>query len=197
MSNLVPFVIERTSQGERSYDLFSRMLKDRVIFLNGPVHTEMAHSLVAQMLYLEADNPEKDIIMYINSPGGSVTAGLAIYDTMNFVKCDVSTVVMGQAASMGSFLAMSGAKGKRFILPNATTMIHQPLGGFQGQASDIEIHAKEILRLKQLLTEVYAKNTGQPMDVLERDMDRDRFMTAAEALEYGLADKIVANRNNS
>jgi ATP-dependent Clp protease, protease subunit len=194
MSNLVPFVIERTAQGERSYDLFSRMLKDRVIFLNGPIHTEMSHSIVAQLLYLEAENPELDVIMYINSPGGEVTAGLAILDTMNFIKCDVSTVVMGQAASMGSFLAMSGTNGKRYILPHATHLIHQPLGGYKGQASDIEIHAKEILRLKKMLTEVYSKNTGQPMELLERDMDRDNILDASACIQYGLADKIVEAR---
>ena len=192
--SLVPFVIERTANGERSYDLFSRLLRERIVFLNGPVHTEMAHTIVAQLLYLEADNPEQDITMYINSPGGEVTAGLAIYDTMNFVKSDVSTVVMGQAASMGSFLAAAGARGKRYILPSSTHLIHQPLGGFRGQASDIEIHAREVLRLKRELTEKYVRSTGRTYEELERDMDRDNIMPAAAAVEYGLADKVIENR---
>jgi len=170
------------------------MLKERIVFLNGPIHTEMAHSIVAQLLYLESDNPDRDITMYINSPGGAVTAGLAIYDTMNFVKCDVSTVAMGQVASMGSFLAAAGTKGKRFMLPHATHMIHQPLGGFQGQASDIEIHAREIIRIKTLLTDIYHRNTGQDLEVLDHDMDRDNFMTAEQSIEYGLADEVVSRR---
>lgn len=191
---LIPYVIERTSHGERSYDLFSRMLRDRIVFLNGGVSTEMSHAIIAQLLFLEAENPEQDITMYINSPGGLVTAGLAIYDTMQFIKPAVSTVVMGQAASMGSFLAMSGEKGKRYILPNASHLIHQPLGGAQGQASDIEIQAKEILRLKKLLTDVYAKNTGQSLDILAKDMDRDRIMDANACVEYGLADHVITAR---
>jgi ATP-dependent Clp protease protease subunit len=191
---LIPYVIERTSHGERSYDLFSRMLRDRIVFLNGGISTETSHAIIAQLLFLEAENPEQDITMYINSPGGLVTAGLAIYDTMQFIKPAVSTVVMGQAASMGSFLAMSGEKGKRYILPNASHLIHQPLGGAQGQASDIEIQAREILRLKKLLTDIYALNTGQPLDILEKDMDRDNIIDAASCVDYGLADHIISKR---
>ena len=195
--NLVPIVVEQTARGERSYDVFSRMLKDRIIFLNGPIRTEMSHSIVAQLLLLEAEDPEKDIVMYINSPGGEVTAGLAILDTMRFIKPDVVTVVMGQAASMGSLLASSGTKGKRYLLPNARHLIHQPLGGASGQASDIEIHAKEIIRLKRELTEIYVGNTGKLYETLERDMDRDNIMSAAEAVAYGLADKVITNRLDS
>lgn len=195
--NLVPIVVEQTARGERSYDVFSRMLKDRIIFLNGPIRTEMSHSIVAQLLLLEAEDPEKDIVMYINSPGGEVTAGLAILDTMRFIKPDVVTVVMGQAASMGSLLASSGTKGKRYLLPNARHLIHQPLGGASGQASDIEIHAKEIIRLKRELTEIYVGNTGKPYETLERDMDRDNIMTSAESVAYGLADKVIASRLDS
>lgn len=194
--NLVPIVVEQTARGERSYDVFSRMLKDRIVFLNGPVRTEMSHSIVAQLLLLEAEDPEKDIVMYINSPGGEVTAGLAILDTMRFIKPDVVTVVMGQAASMGSLLASSGTKGKRYILPNARHLIHQPLGGASGQASDIEIHAKEIIRLKKELTQIYVENTGKAYKTLDRDMDRDNIMSAAEAVEYGLADRVIKDRND-
>jgi len=194
MTTLIPIVVEQTARGERSYDIFSRMLKDRIVFLNGPVRTEMSHLIVAQLLLLEAEDPERDIVMYINSPGGEVTAGLAILDTMRFIKPDVVTVVMGQAASMGSLLASSGTKGKRYLLPNARHLIHQPLGGASGQASDIEIHAKEIIRLKRELTEIYVGNTGKTFETLERDMDRDNIMTAAESVAYGLADKIITNR---
>lgn len=192
---LIPYVIEKTANGERSYDIFSRMLKERVIFLNGEIRTEMSHAIVAQLLFLEAEDPDRDVTIYVNSPGGEVTAGLAILDTMNYLKCDVATVVMGQAASMGSLLASSGTKGKRFILPNATHMAHQPLGGFRGQASDIEIHAKEVIRLKKLLTEIYVKNTGRSYEQLERDMDRDNFLSAEQSLVFGLADKIISNRS--
>lgn len=191
---LIPYVIEKTGAGERSYDIFSRMLRERVIFLNGEIRTEMSHAIVAQLLFLEAEDPDRDVVLYVNSPGGEVTAGLAILDTMNYIKCDVSTVVMGQAASMGSLLASSGAKGKRFMLPNATHMVHQPLGGFRGQASDIEIHAKEVIRLKKRLTEIYVANTARPYEQLERDMDRDNFLTAEQSIEFGLVDKIIANR---
>lgn len=178
---LVPMVVEQTSRGERSYDIFSRLLKERVIFLVGQVEDHMANLIVAQMLFLESENPDKDIHLYINSPGGSVTAGMAIYDTMRFIKPDVSTMCLGQAASMGSFLLAAGAKGKRFALPNSRVMIHQPLGGFQGQASDFEIHAKEILHIKDKLNRALAENTGQPLDVIENDTDRDNFMSAERA----------------
>jgi ATP-dependent Clp protease, protease subunit len=191
---LIPYVIEKTGAGERSYDIFSRMLRERVIFLNGEIRTEMSHAIVAQLLFLEAEDPDRDVVLYVNSPGGEVTAGLAILDTMNYIKCDVSTVVMGQAASMGSLLASSGAKGKRFMLPNATHMVHQPLGGFRGQASDIEIHAKEVIRLKKRLTEIYVANTDRPYEQLERDMDRDNFLTAEQSIEFGLVDKIITDR---
>lgn len=195
-NTLIPFVIERTGQSERSYDLFSRLLKDRVIFLNGPVSTEMSHVIVAQMLHLESEDPEKDIFLYINSPGGEVTAGLAIYDTMQFIKPDVNTYVMGQACSMGSFLAQAGTPGKRFMLPNARHMIHQPSGGAKGMASDIEISYKEIMYIKKRLTElyVYHNSQGKTYEEFERDMDRDTFMSAEEALEYGLCDHIVSKR---
>lgn len=191
---LVPMVVERTSRGERSYDIFSRLLKERVIFLTGPVQDQMANLIVAQLLFLEAENPEKDIHLYINSPGGSVTAGMAIYDTMRFIKPDVSTICIGQAASMGAFLLSAGTKGKRLSLPNARVMIHQPLGGFQGQASDFEIHAKEILFIKDRLNRALAEHTGQPLEVIEQDTDRDNFMTASRAVEYGLIDKVIENR---
>lgn len=195
-NTLIPFVIERTGQSERSYDLFSRLLKDRVIFLNGPVSTEMSHVIVAQMLHLESEDPEKDIFLYINSPGGEVTAGLAIYDTMQFIKPDVNTYVMGQACSMGSFLAQAGTPGKRFMLPNARHMIHQPSGGAKGMASDIEISYKEIMYIKKRLTElyVYHNSKGKTYEEFERDMDRDTFMSAEEALDYGLCDHIVSKR---
>lgn len=193
-SALVPMVVEQTSRGERAYDIFSRLLKERVIFLVGPVEDQMANLIVAQLLFLEAENPEKDIHLYINSPGGSVTAGMAIYDTMRFIKPDVSTMCMGQAASMGAFLLAAGAKGKRYALPNSRVMIHQPLGGFQGQASDFEIHAKEILHVKDKLNKALAESTGQPLDVIENDTDRDNFMSADRAKEYGLIDKVLQNR---
>jgi len=191
---LVPMVVEQTSRGERSYDIFSRLLKERVIFLTGQVEDHMANLIVAQMLFLEAENPEKDIYLYINSPGGVITAGMSIYDTMQFIKPDVSTICMGQAASMGAFLLTAGAKGKRFCLPNSRVMIHQPLGGFQGQASDIEIHAREILTIRERLNKVLAHHTGQPMDVIARDTDRDNFMSGEEAVKYGLIDQVLTQR---
>lgn len=191
---LVPMVIEQTSRGERSYDIYSRLLKERVIFLVGPVEDHMANLIVAQMLFLESENPEKDIHLYINSPGGSVTAGMAIYDTMRFIKPDVSTMCIGQAASMGSFLLSAGAKGKRFALPNSRVMIHQPLGGFQGQASDIQIHAQEILQIKDKLNRALAEHTGQDLETIEKDTDRDNFMSADAACEYGLIDKVLTQR---
>ena len=191
---LVPMVVEQTSRGERSYDIFSRLLKERVIFLVGQVEDHMANLIVAQMLFLESENPDKDIHLYINSPGGSVTAGMAIYDTMRFIKPDVSTMCLGQAASMGSFLLAAGAKGKRFALPNSRVMIHQPLGGFQGQASDFEIHAKEILYIKDKLNRALAENTGQSLEVIENDTYRDNFMSAERAKEYGLIDQVLQNR---
>ena len=193
-STLVPMVIEQTARGERSFDIYSRMLKDRVIFLTGEVEDHMSDLRVAQLLFLESEDPDKDIYLYINSPGGVVTAGMAIYDTMQYIKPDVCTLCMGQACSMGSFLLSGGAKGKRFALPNARIMIHQPLGGFKGQASDIMIHAKETQRIKQTLNELLAKHTGQPLDIIERDTDRDNFMSAQEACEYGLIDKVITNR---
>jgi len=191
---LVPMVIETTGRGERAFDIYSRMLKERVIFLVGPVEDHMANLVVAQLLFLESENPDKDIHLYINSPGGAVTAGLAIYDTMQFIKPDVSTVCIGQAASMGALLLTGGAKGKRFALPNARMMIHQPLGGYQGQATDIDIHAKEILRVRQRLNEIMQYHTGQPLDRIERDTDRDNFMGGDEAVEFGLIDNVIANR---
>ncbi len=191
---LVPMVVEQTSKGERSYDIYSRLLKERVIFMVGPVEDHMANLIVAQMLFLESENPDQDIFLYINSPGGSVTAGMSIYDTMNFIKPDVSTVCVGQAASMGAFLLSGGAKGKRFCLPNARVMIHQPLGGFQGQASDFEIHAKEILSIKEKLNRLMAEHTGQDYDKVAHDTDRDNFMSAADAVEYGLVDKVLTSR---
>lgn len=195
MAALVPMVIEQTAKGERSFDIYSRLLKEGVIFLVGPVEEHMANLIVAQMLFLESENPEKDIHLYINSPGGSVTAGLAIYDTMQFIRNDVSTVCIGQAASMGAFLLAGGAKGKRFCLPNSRVMIHQPLGGFRGQASDIEIHAKEILYIKDRLNQILAEHTGQDIEVIAKDTDRDNFMSAATAVEYGLVDTILSKRD--
>ncbi len=194
VNQLVPIVIEQTPRGERAYDIYSRLLKDRIILLGFPIDDHIANLIVAQLLFLEAEDPEKDIYMYINSPGGVVTAGLAIYDTMNYIKPDVCTICMGQAASMGAFLLAAGAKGKRYALPNARIMIHQPLGGFQGQATDIEIHAREILRLKKLLNEHLAKNTGQPLEKIEQDTERDFFMSAYEAKDYGLIDKVIEGR---
>ncbi|MGA4607514.1 ATP-dependent Clp endopeptidase, proteolytic subunit ClpP [Pseudoalteromonas sp. GCY] len=191
---LVPMVVEQTAKGERSYDIYSRLLKDRIIFLTGQVEDHMANLIVAQMLFLESESPDKDIFLYINSPGGSVTAGMSIYDTMNFIKPDVSTVCVGQAASMGAFLLSGGAKGKRYCLPNSRVMIHQPLGGFQGQASDFEIHAREILAIKEKLNRLMADHTGQPYEVVARDTDRDNFMTADQALEYGLIDAVHSRR---
>ena len=194
---LVPMVLEQTSKGERSYDIYSRLLRDRVILLEGEVHDQMANLIVAQLLFLESENPDKDISMYINSPGGSVTAGMAIYDTMQFIKPDINTIVMGQACSMGSLLAQSGAKGKRMILPNARHMIHQPSGGARGMQSDIEISYKEITYLKRRLTEIYVKHnsTGKTFEQLTEDMDRDKFMSAEESVNYGLADKVITTRN--
>jgi ATP-dependent Clp protease protease subunit len=191
---LVPMVIETSGRGERAYDIYSRLLKERVVFLVGPVDDVTANLIVAQLLFLESENPDKDVYLYINSPGGSVTAGMAIYDTMQFIKPDVSTLCVGQAASMGAFLLAAGAKGKRFTLPNSRVMIHQPLGGFQGQASDVEIHAKEILYIKQRLNEILAKHTGQPLDRVERDTDRDNFLSADAAVEFGIVDKVIASR---
>ncbi len=194
-NTLVPMVVEQTSRGERSYDIYSRLLKERVIFLVGQVEDHMANLIVAQMLFLESENPEKDIHLYINSPGGSVTAGMAIYDTMNFIKPNVSTMCIGQAASMGSFLLSAGEKGKRFALPNSRVMIHQPLGGFQGQASDFEIHAKEILGIKSKLNKALAEHTGQTLKKIEKDTDRDNFMSAQEAADYGLIDEVLEQRS--
>jgi ATP-dependent Clp protease protease subunit len=191
---LVPMVIEQSGRGERAYDIYSRLLKERVVFLVGPVNDVTANLIVAQLLFLESENPDKDIYFYINSPGGSVSAGLAIYDTMQFIKPDVSTLCIGQAASMGAFLLTAGAKGKRFCLPNSRVMIHQPMGGFQGQASDIEIHAKEILYLRARLNELMAKHTGQPVDRIEKDTDRDNFLSGTEAVDYGLVDKVLVSR---
>ena len=193
----VPIVIEQSGRGERSYDIYSRLLREGVIFLVGPVNDMSANLIVAQMLFLEAENPDKDIFLYINSPGGSVTAGMAIYDTMQFIKPDVSTLCIGQAASMGALLLTAGAKGKRFCLPNSRVMIHQPLGGFQGQASDIEIHAKEILYLKDKLNNIMAHHTGQPVDAIANDTDRDNFMSADQAVAYGLVDKMIASRSDA
>ena len=197
MNALVPMVVEQTAKGERSYDIYSRLLKENVIFLVGQVEDHMANLIVAQMLFLEAENPEKDIFLYINSPGGSVTAGMAIYDTMKFIKPDVSTVCVGQAASMGAFLLSGGAKGKRYCLPNARVMIHQPLGGFQGQASDFEIHAREILSIKEKLNRLMAEHTGQDYETVARDTDRDNFLSASEAKEYGLIDQVLTNRTDA
>ena len=194
MSILIPTVIEKTGRGERAYDIYSRLLKDRIIMLQGEIDDHVASIIVAQMLFLEAENPEKDIYLYINSPGGVVTSGFAIYDTMNYIKPDVVTICMGQAASMGAFLLSSGAKGKRFALPHSRIMIHQPLGGAQGQATDIEIHAKEILRMKKELNKILAENTGQSVRKIEKDTERDFFMSAEEAMKYGLIDKVLKKR---
>ena len=191
---MVPMVIEQSGRGERAYDIYSRLLRERVIFLVGPVNDMTANLVVAQLLFLEADNPDKDIYFYINSPGGSVTAGLSIYDTMQFIKPDVSTLCIGQAASMGAFLLAAGAKGKRFALPNSRMMIHQPMGGFQGQASDIAIHAKEILSLRAKLNSIMAEHTGQSIERIERDTDRDNFLSADESVSYGLIDKVLKQR---
>ena len=192
--SLVPYVVEQTSRGERSYDIFSRLLNDRIVMLNGEVNNASATVVVAQLLYLEGQDPEKDISLYINSPGGVITAGMAIYDTMQYIKCDVSTICLGMAASMGSFLLAAGAKGKRFALPNSEIMIHQPSGGAQGQATDISIHADHILRVKKRLNTLLSEKTGQPLEIIERDTERDNFMTAQEALEYGLIDKVIEHR---
>jgi ATP-dependent Clp protease protease subunit len=194
---LVPMVIEQSGRGERAYDIYSRLLKERVVFLVGPVSEITANLIVAQLLFLESDNPDKDISFYINSPGGSVSAGLAIYDTMQFVKPDVSTLCVGQAASMGALLLAAGSKGKRYCLPNSRVMIHQPMGGFQGQASDVEIHAKEILFLKGRLNEIMAKHTGQKMETIEKDTDRDNFLSATSAVSYGIVDKVLTSRNEA
>ena len=191
---LVPMVVEQTNRGERSYDIFSRLLNDRIIFLSDEVNDATASLIVAQMLFLEAQDPDKDISFYINSPGGSVTAGMAIYDTMQFIKCDVSTICLGMAASMGAFLLSSGTKGKRFALPHSEVMIHQPLGGARGQASDIQIQAEQILRVKATLNRILAENTGKPIEIIERDTDRDNYMTAEEAMAYGLVDKVISKR---
>jgi len=194
---LVPMVIEQTARGERSFDIYSRLLKERVIFLVGQVEDHMANLIVAQLLFLESENPDKDIHLYINSPGGSVTAGMSIYDTMQFIKPDISTMCIGQAASMGALLLTGGAKGKRYCLPNSRMMIHQPLGGFQGQASDIEIHAKEILTLKDKLNHIMAHHTGQDIDVIANDTDRDNFLSADAAVDYGLIDQVISKRGNT
>ncbi len=192
--SLVPMVVEQTNRGERSYDIFSRLLNDRIIFLADEVTDASASLVVAQLLYLESVDPDKDISLYIDSPGGSVTAGMAIYDTMNYIKCDVSTICIGMAASMGAFLLSSGAKGKRLALPNSEIMIHQPLGGFQGQATDIKIHADHILEIKKKLNTILAENTGKPLSIIEQDTERDNFMSAVQAQEYGLVDKVIAKR---
>jgi len=194
--NLVPMVVERTSRGERSYDIYSRLLKERIIFLNGQVDDHSANLVTAQLLFLEAEGPDKDIYLYINSPGGLVTAGMAIYDTMQYIRCDVSTLCMGQAASMGAHLLAAGAPGKRYALPNARVMIHQPLGGFQGQATDIEIHAREIIKLKERMNEMMAQHTGQPVEKIADDVERDYFLTAEEAKAYGLVDEVLISRKD-
>ena len=193
-NTLIPMVVEQTNRGERSYDIYSRLLEDRIVFISGPITDESANVAIAQLIYLEGKDPEKDISLYINSPGGSVTAGMGIYDTMNYIKCDVSTMCVGMAASMGAFLLSAGTKGKRYALPNSEVMIHQPLGGARGQASDIAIHAKHILKTKDRLNKILAKNTGQSVDVIEKDVDRDNFMSAKEALNYGLIDRIFEKR---
>ena len=192
--NLVPIVVEQTARGERSYDIYSRLLKDRVVFIVGPIDDYMANVVVAQLLFLESENPDKDVHLYVNSPGGIVTAGLSIYDTMQFIKPDVSTICLGQAASMGSLLLAGGTKGKRFCLPHSRIMIHQPSGGFQGQASDIDIHAREILKIRERLNKIMSKHTGQSVERIERDMERDHFMDAEAAVEYGLVDNVLAKR---
>ncbi|MGL5634762.1 MAG: ATP-dependent Clp endopeptidase proteolytic subunit ClpP [Sarcina sp.] len=189
--SLVPMVVEQTSRGERSYDIFSRLLKDRIIMLSGEVNDVTANLVVAQLLFLESEDPDKDIYLYINSPGGSITAGMAMYDTMQYIKCDVSTICIGMAASMGAFLLSSGTKGKRFALPNSEIMIHQPLGGFQGQATDIDIHAKRILKIKDSLNKILSENTGKSLDQIKNDVERDYFMDAQEAADYGLVDKVI------
>lgn len=194
MSNLVPMVIEQTARGERSFDIFSRLLKERIIFLNGPIDDVVSSLVCAQLLFLEAENPDKDINLYINSPGGSVTSGFAIFDTMEYIRPDITTLCFGQAASMGSFLLMAGKKGKRYCLPNARVMIHQPWGGFQGQASDIEIHAREILEVKARLNRIYAERTGQDLETITKAMDRDNFMSAEESKAFGLIDEVVTQR---
>lgn len=196
MSSLIPFVIEQTPRGERSYDIYSRLLKERIIFLGTGVNDDVANVVIAQMLFLEAEDPDKDITFYINSPGGVVTAGLAIYDTMRYVKCDITTLCLGQAASMGAVLLAAGTHGKRYSLPNARILIHQPMGGFQGQASDIDIHAREILRMRQDLNRILALHTGQKLKKIESDTDRDYFMSAEEALKYGIIDKVLHERAN-
>ena len=192
--SLVPYVVKQTGHSERTYDIFSRLLEDRIIFLGEEVNDISANLVVAQLLFLENEDPEKDISLYINSPGGSITAGMAIYDTMQYIKCDVSTICIGMAASMGAFLLSSGAKGKRFALPNSEIMIHQPLGGFQGQATDIKIHADRIIKIKSDLNRILSENTGKPLEIIEKDTERDNFMTAQQALEYGLVDKVIAKR---
>lgn len=193
----VPMVVEQSGQGERAYDIYSRLLKDRIIFLSGEIEDNMANTIVAQMLFLEAEDPDKDIYLYINSPGGVVTAGMAIYDTMQYIKPDVSTICIGQAASMGSLLLTAGAKGKRFALPNARIMIHQPLGGARGQSTDVQIQAKELLRIRQMLNEILSQRTGKSMEQIEADTERDNFMSAAEAVEYGLVDKVIVREADS
>ena len=193
--NLIPMVVEQTSRGERAYDIYSRLLKERVVFIVGPIEDYMANLIVAQLLFLESENPDKDINLYINSPGGIVSAGLAIYDTMQFIRCDVSTMCVGQAASMGSMLLAAGAAGKRFCLPHSRIMIHQPLGGYQGQATDIDIHAREILKTRHQLNEILAHHSGQKIETIEHDTERDNFMDPRQALEYGLIDKIISTRN--
>jgi len=192
--NLVPMVVEQTARGERAYDIYSRLLKDRLVFIVGPVEDQMANLVVAQLLYLESENPNKDIHLYINSPGGVVSAGLSIYDTMQFINCDVSTICVGQAASMGALLLAGGTKGKRFALPHSRIMVHQPSAGYQGQATDISIHAEEVLELKRRLNEIMAKHTGQSLETIEKDLERDNFMSAASAVEYGLIDTVLASR---
>ena len=193
-NQLVPMVVEQTPRGERAFDIYSRLLKERVIFITGQVEDHMANLIVAQLLFLEADNPDKDINLYINSPGGSVTAGMSIYDTMSYIKPDISTLCIGQASSMGAVLLTGGTQGKRFALPNSRIMIHQPLGGFQGQASDIEIHAKEVLKIRTKLNEVLSKHSGQKIETIEKDTERDNFMSGEEACEYGLIDKVISKR---
>ncbi|WP_208293529.1 ATP-dependent Clp endopeptidase proteolytic subunit ClpP [Zophobihabitans entericus] len=193
--SVIPMVVEQSSRGERAYDIYSRLLKERVIFLSGQVEDNMANLIVAQLLFLEAENPEKDIFLYINSPGGVITSGMSIYDTMQFIKPDVSTICLGQACSMGAFLLTAGAKGKRFCLPNARVMIHQPLGGYQGQASDIQIHAQEMMNVKNRMNQLMSLHTGQPLEVIERDTDRDNFMSAQQAVEYGLVDGVYTKRD--
>ena len=193
-NTVVPYVVEQTGKGERSYDIYSRLLEDRIIFLTGEINDAVADTVVAQLIYLEGKDPDKDISLYINSPGGSVSAGFAIYDTMNYIKCDVSTICIGLAASMGAFLLSSGAKGKRYALPNSEIMIHQPLGGAQGQASDIQIQAEQIIKIKRRLNTILAKNTGRPVEQLEKDTDRDNYLSALDAKEYGLVDEVIVSR---